>query len=800
LLVSPAAVQAQTGSIQGVVRSADDGAAVEGANVWVVGTSLGVVSDEDGRFILERVPPGSHLLKLNRIGFAEGTAEVEVRSGEISRLEISLSLSPVAVGGISVTGSRQLERHTDAPASLSIVSGQEVARSTALSYAESLQRTRGVDTYRSGVINVVPNARGFTTAYNYRLRVLVDNKNAHLIGYGTPLGVYPVAKEDIDRMEVVLGPSSALYGPNAHNGLLHIITKHPRDYPGTTLVTGGGGNSVFFGRLRQADAFQKFAYKINAAYSSGKDWTKSDTVAVDDSGQIYMDNAGEDLEHVKTTGTLYFFPSAKVQVVASLGYSRGTYPLTSNTGRTYGVDASFDYQELRFETPRFFAQAYRSGNAMGDTHAIETKVAAMVAAANAGSPISDSEAISIVRFIEKGYRLNYEAQYNNRFVLGGADFAVIAGIQHEDTRPNTEGTLLTEGRVELSDPVTGTLQLRQTGIYGQIDADLNDRWRLVLAGRHDTHSKYEAQTSPRVAVVYRIPGKGSFRLTYNRAFQAPEIIQMELLRAAGTIPGTLTPIVARGNGEGFQLSDGTVIAPLSPEHNTTFELGYRGFLGQRLFLDVNLYRSKYDNFVSPLTAITDPATGVWPIQMGEHALEPFPSQYIVTYRNFGRVNLNGVDVGVNYQFNDRTSGWLNYSHMNLVDLEDPANDFDGDGKFEELSLNSPQNKASLGIAVTDLFTRGLFGAVSGRWVEAYDFIAGVHRATKAGEGTGEFWLKDRGPLAGFATLDVYLSYAISSRFQASLSATNLFNERLRETVGSPEIRRLILTEFKYTIR
>jgi outer membrane receptor protein involved in Fe transport len=186
--------------------------------------------------------------------------------------------------------------------------------------------------------------------------------------------------------------------------------------------------------------------------------------------------------------------------------------------------------------------------------------------------------------------------------------------------------------------------------------------------------------------------------------------------------------------------------------------------------------------------------------MGEHALEPFPSQFVVTYRNFGRVNLNGFDVGLNYQFNDRTSGWLNYSHMNLVDLEDPVNDFDGDGKFEELSFNAPENKASFGIAVTDLFTRGLFGALSGRWVEEYDFISGVHRATKAEEGTGSFWLKDRGALGGFATLDAYLSYTLSSRFLLSLSATNIFDARLRETVCSPDIRRLILTEIKYTVR
>ncbi len=186
--------------------------------------------------------------------------------------------------------------------------------------------------------------------------------------------------------------------------------------------------------------------------------------------------------------------------------------------------------------------------------------------------------------------------------------------------------------------------------------------------------------------------------------------------------------------------------------------------------------------------------------MGTKSLDPWPNQYILTYRNFGRVNLNGLDLGLRFSFNDRATGWLNYSHMNLVDLEDPANDFDGRPETKELSFNAPENKASIGIGLTDLFITGLFGQVSGCWVEEYDFISGPHSATKAGEGTGSWQFKDRGPLGGFTTIDVNLSYSVNPRLQLNLSATNLFDTGLRETVGSPEIRRLILMELRYTLQ
>ena len=79
-----------------------------------------------------------------------------------------------------------------------------------------------------------------------------------------------VGIEDIERMEVVLGPNSALYGPNAHNGIANTITKDPRKYQGTDIAIGGGNQEVFSGRLRTASKINnKWAYKITGEYTTG---------------------------------------------------------------------------------------------------------------------------------------------------------------------------------------------------------------------------------------------------------------------------------------------------------------------------------------------------------------------------------------------------------------------------------------------------------------------------------------------------------------------------------------------------
>jgi outer membrane receptor protein involved in Fe transport len=801
LALVPLPAVAQTGSVNGTVVSAVSGQPLDGANVWVVDTNRSALTDAQGRFAISGVPAGPQRVKITRIGYAALVRDVVVGVGETLGLTFGMGTRAIALDAITVSGSRRAERITDAPVSVSLVSSPEIARSTAISYAESLQKTRGVDTYRTGIDDIVVNSRGFTTAFNYRFRVLVDNMNAHLPGGGIPAGgAFPVAKEDIDRMEAVLGPSSALYGPNAHNGLLHIITKDPRDYPGTTLVTGGGENSIWYGRLRRAAAFERFAYKINAEYLTGNNWVKNDTVAVDDAGRAYLEGTSDDVEQLRTSASLYFFPTPDVSVVASAGYGRHSSLVTASVGRIQRTALEFDYQQIRLTSPHFFLQAYRTGNDLGESYSIENKVAALVAAANAGQPMSEAAAKERARFVDKGDRLNYEAQYSRDLRIGATEVRVVTGVQREENRPNTGGTILTEGRVELSDPVTGGLKLNQTGAYAQVEVEPGDHWKFVAAGRYDTHSRYDAQWSPRFGVVYRMRDRGAFRVTYNRAFQAPETIQLELLTQFGTIPGTAIPIVLRGNGQGFTMSDGSTLPALEPERNTTWEVGYKGLLLPGLFIDADLFHSRYEGFISSLTPITDPATGSWPVSMGGAAVSGFPEQFVLTYLNFGRVKMTGLDIGLNYQFNRRASLWANYSYVTLQDVEDPGNDFNGDGRFDELSLNAPENKLSLGVGIEDLATPGLYAAASARWVQAYDFVSGRHRATSGGRGTGAFQFKDRGPLGDFVSFDVNLSYQINPRTQFNLSATNLFDQGLRESVGSPQIRRLVLTEVKYTLR
>ncbi len=802
ILAFSAAASAQKGAIAGKVTDVDTGEPLIGANVSVPGTSLGAAAGQDGGYLIENVPAGEREIRVSFIGYPSEIQQVTVLANETVTVNFQLSQSVLLGNTVVVSASRRPEKLTEAPATISVIDASDLARTTGFTYGEALKQAKGVDTYRTGIDGVTVNARGFMTAYSYRMQLMADGRNSMLPGAGPAAGQQlPVAREDVDRIETILGPSSALYGPNAHNGLVNIITKHPRDYPGLTVAVGGGENSIRTGRLRFARVIDdKFAFKINAEVMRGNDWVKNDTAGVDNNGQFYFENPDNNVENFRADAALYYLIATDLELVGAVGYSTTNSVSTTNVGRNQLVGWEYNYEQFRLNHPNFFIQAYRTGNNAGETHALENKVAAQVNAANAGQPISEEQAIEQVRFVDESERFNAEAQFNTTF----SKFHFIAGVNYEDSRPVSSGTYL-------SDTLGNDLQIKQSGVYAQAEFEPGERLKLIAAGRYDRHDNYDSQFSPRIGAVYKIPGYGALRFTYNRAFQAPAIIQQELYLLFGLNASLGIPVRLRGNGHGFKIRTGDAIVnidPLEPETNTTYEIGYSGFATKKLHIDFNAYHSKYKNFISPLNVIG--ISGAFPVPVlptvlsqGEVTFSESASpELVLTYRNFGEVTMQGIDFGLQFQVSRKVGLWGNFSYVNPRDLDNAGNDFDMDGMVEpsELSFNTPENRFNLGLMLTDFLLPGLFASASMRHVDSYDFVSGSHSGTKDGEGSGLFQFKDRGPLGGFESIDVNLSYLLKSGVQFNLGVTNLLDKKLQEMVSSPAIRRLIVGEIKYTFQ
>ncbi|MFQ6008268.1 MAG: beta-sandwich domain-containing protein, partial [Candidatus Zixiibacteriota bacterium] len=168
LLVPFAMAWAQTGTIAGKVTD-EDGNPLAGANVEIVGTSMGAATSNDGTYLISNVPAGSYTLKTTYLGFEEMTMEVKVAAGETATVDFALAETTLYGETVVVTASRRPEKITEAPATISVISARDLDNYPAFGAGDLLARLKGVDFVRSGVNGVGINARGFNNAFNTRM-------------------------------------------------------------------------------------------------------------------------------------------------------------------------------------------------------------------------------------------------------------------------------------------------------------------------------------------------------------------------------------------------------------------------------------------------------------------------------------------------------------------------------------------------------------------------------------------------------------------------------------------------------
>lgn len=139
----------------------------------------------------------------------------------------------------------------DSPAAIYVISQDDIRHIGATSIPEALRLAPGIDVARIDANKWAVSARGFNGRFANKLLVLIDGRNTYTRAFS---GVYwenqDVMMEDVERIEVIRGPGATLWGANAVNGAINIITKHSADTHGGLLVAGGGTEEQGFGAFR----------------------------------------------------------------------------------------------------------------------------------------------------------------------------------------------------------------------------------------------------------------------------------------------------------------------------------------------------------------------------------------------------------------------------------------------------------------------------------------------------------------------------------------------------------------------
>ncbi len=800
---------AQTGQLSGKVTDESSNAVI-GAKLILLDTGIGASTNEFGEYAMT-VPQGTYSINISFFGFSPIDTLITVGSGENVILNVSLSQGS-KLDEVIISASKKPEKLTESPATIQTVYAREIDEYPG-NPAELIARQKGIDYFRAGIATPGFNIRGFNSNFNSKNLQVVDGRISTLVATGLPFGPLSTnIKEDIQQLEVILGPNATLYGPNAHNGLLNTVTKDPRQSPGTTSVinpgVNGDGDMFFSSRFRHAQVVNdKFAFKFTGEYTRGTEFDYVDSVFIDrvggrDSlGNAIPDGRNEgyeefeldpEVEFVRAEAALYFSPNTNTDIIFNTGYSNSTYLSPTNVGRNQIRDWSINYYQLRFTNKNWFAQVYYTLSRTDSTYAIDQRTKNYYALLDAGVPENTAGGkLSLgngALFQDNSERLNAEVQYNNEF----GRLSLVTGAQYQLDMANSKNTYLLDGN--------GDINVAQIGAYAHLTYDFGGGWRGLAAARADNHEIYDFNFVPKLGIL-NVGKKGTWRLTYGQGIAAPTILNMF---------GDLFSGLILGNSEGFTLADGSTVEKQKVEKLQTIELGYRGLLSEKLYLDANAYYNISKDFLSPLTIIgVATQRGNTPIQEVQSSFNIWGG-LVGTYINFGQVNTYGVDVGLTYYITPELSARFNYSYFDYsVDEDDPENDFNGDGtvNFLDILVNAPTNKGGVGLNYSGSKWVGNFYA---RWVEEYYYFSSFQIASETIEGLtyrGVPIVEDArsadtynfGPLGGFVTVDASLGYRINESFSIAASASNLFNQDLREFTAAPPTRGLYTLELKVNL-
>ena len=269
-LLSVATLTAQT--VSGTVSGAD-GSALAGANVTVEGTDMGASSNQDGSFSISGLSDGDYTLTASYIGYDAASATVSVSGGQAANVNLTLESGNVRLNQVVVSASFKKELVTEAPASVEVFGGAELEARGATTIADVLSNRAGVETMKTGLEGSNVTVRGFNGVFSGAIHAVVDNRwtrapvvNAQLLQFMGP------DDSDIERVELVRGPASPMYGPDTQQGVIAMFSKSPFNQGNRVSVTVGERDYMkVYARVAQQWG-ARAATRIAISHRSFNDW------------------------------------------------------------------------------------------------------------------------------------------------------------------------------------------------------------------------------------------------------------------------------------------------------------------------------------------------------------------------------------------------------------------------------------------------------------------------------------------------------------------------------------------------
>ena len=277
-----------------------------GVNVKLKYKLVGTVSNPNGEFNFTTKEKLPFEIEISMVGYQTQSINIESNN---SNLAINMVEKIYFGEEIIVSASRVQENILQSSLTVEKMDIREINATGAPNFYDALANIKGVDMNTHSLLFKLPNSRGFNGETNYRFNQLIDGIDNAPPGLSFSAGnINGLSQLDVESVEMILGASSALYGPGGMNGTMLITSKNPFEYPGlsASIQTGimnmgsdaSGATPLVDANLRFAKAFNnKFAFKFVASYLKAQDWAATDyrnRLDMDDANLDHYTNPGYD--------------------------------------------------------------------------------------------------------------------------------------------------------------------------------------------------------------------------------------------------------------------------------------------------------------------------------------------------------------------------------------------------------------------------------------------------------------------------------------------------------------------------
>jgi outer membrane receptor protein involved in Fe transport len=284
ILLSSSVLLAQT-IVTGKVLDGESGDPLIGANVVVKGTVSGTITNVEGKFRLQTTSALPFNLVISVVGYQ--TTEVAITENN-QDVNVTLKVSTIMGQEVVISASRVEENILQSPVSIERLDIVSIRETPAASFYDALQNLKGVEMSTQSLTFRSVNTRGFNANGNVRVVQMIDGMDNQAPGLNFSVGnIAGISELDLEGVELLPGAASALYGPNAINGIVLMTSKSPFQYQGLSAQVKSGimsessreqANTPFYDMsIRYAKAINnKLAFKVNASYLRAQDWEAND--------------------------------------------------------------------------------------------------------------------------------------------------------------------------------------------------------------------------------------------------------------------------------------------------------------------------------------------------------------------------------------------------------------------------------------------------------------------------------------------------------------------------------------------